>query len=167
MDRIYPRRPPPLPAEVAERRAARRVPARVRVDVVQLASSDRAEEPAAPFEASTEDLSEAGLRIRPVGIEPVGIEPVGTQPVGIQQPTELEVGTVLQLYMRVPDGLPHDRLSCYGRVVRRNATTAQPTFGLRLFGLAPSETLRLRHYTERMSGASDAARVPRRLKRTN
>lgn len=127
MQQSVPRRqPPPLPPEVANRRAGRRQAVQLRIDILPLLDTAGRLVRSRPRTGLSLDLDEHGMLCSRVGYLPVG--------------------GVVRLFIRLPDR-PEQPLACNARVMRCDLVS-QPSYGLRFIDLPPSDALRLRAYAE-------------------
>ena len=127
-------RPPPPPREVSNRRAARRHPIQLRVDVLPLLDPAGQLVMGRPRQGISIDLNESGMLCCRVGYLPLG--------------------GVVRLFLRLPD-LPEQPLTCQARVVRCDLSTT-PCYGFKFIDLPPSDVPRLRRYTEGLRRAGHA-----------
>ncbi len=127
---IPPGSPPPLPAEVANRRSSRRHTVHVRVDLLPLLDAGHRLSPGSARSAIALDLNDRGLLCSRAGYLPLG--------------------ALLRLFVRLPDA-PDDPLACYGRVVRCDLS-GLPVYGLQLSCLSLDGTRRIQEYVSRSHG---------------
>ncbi len=126
--------PPPVPPEVANRRAGRRQAVQLRINILPLLDAARRLVRSRPRTGISLDLNEHGMLCCRVGYLPVG--------------------GVVRLFMRLPDR-PEQLLACNARVMRCDLVS-QPSYGLRFIDLPPSDALRLRSYAESFRHAGHA-----------